>query len=227
MKIPKDLHPRLNVFTGSNENRKDLVLRAIYKEQVSGLGGGNAYFLDNDEKESYSREAENEFDVLSPSEIYINILLDLFDESPGEPWSIYIEDIESKLDVKQQRWLIKRIKNEYPHLKFFITTNSAVILSELELESVWIVDKDRQTYHPELCYGLDVLEITQSLLEDKGRNEEVSKELEEINRLIDIGKFNDARMKIKMLLKITGKIPSLIGANSCLTILEGDQEELL
>ena len=140
---------------------------------------------------------------------------------------ILIDEIELHLHPKWQRTIIPRLLEAFPNCQFIITSHSPQILGEIEdTDSIWILEEGEKPYHPKRAYGMESSELLREIMGAESRNVDVSRELEEIDRLIDDEKFEEARSAIKALSQKTGEIPEIVGANSYLTMMGQGHNEV-
>lgn len=139
---------------------------------------------------------------------------------------VLIDEIELHLHPKWQRMIIPQLLKTFPNCQFIVTSHSPQVLGEVSVESVWILKEGEAPRHPKYSYGLTSAEILDGEMGAASRNIDVTKELEDIDRLIDNEQFDEARASIKALAKITGHIPAIVGSNSYLTMMGQEQAEI-
>lgn len=140
---------------------------------------------------------------------------------------ILIDEIELHLHPKWQRTIISKLLEVFPHCQFIITSHSPQVLGEIEdANSIWILEEGEKPYHPSRAFGMESSELLREIMGAESRNADVSKELEEIDRLIDSNQFEEARSAIQTLSQKTGEIPAIIGANSYLTMMGQGHNEV-
>ncbi len=140
---------------------------------------------------------------------------------------VLIDEIELHLHPKWQRTIIPRLLEAFPNCQFIITSHSPQVLGEIEdTDSIWILEEGEKPYHPKRAYGMESSDLLREIMRADSRNVDVSKKLEEIDRLIDDEKFEEARSAIKALSQKTGEIPEIVGANSYLTMMGQEQAEM-
>lgn len=132
---------------------------------------------------------------------------------------ILIDEIELHLHPKWQRMIIPGLLKTFPNCQFLIASHSPQVLGEVQKESVWIIGEGEKPYHPPRSFGMESSELLRELMGAKSRNSEITELLENIDRLIDEEKFDDARNAIKTLAQKTGKIPEVFSANSQLIMM--------
>lgn len=140
---------------------------------------------------------------------------------------ILIDEIELHLHPKWQRMIVPRLLETFPNCQFIVTSHSPQVLGEIEdTHSIWILEEGKEPYHPQYAYGLTSSEALDCLMGAESRNTEVTTKLERIDRLIDDEDFDVARAAIRDLVKKTGKIPAIYGANSYLTMMGQEQVDI-
>ncbi len=139
---------------------------------------------------------------------------------------VMIDEIELHLHPKWQRRIIPKLLTTFPNCQFFITTHSPQVIGEVEAESIWILEQGEQPYHPERSYGMESSELLGEVMGAESANQEVVDTLSKIEALIDKEDYDNARKKITELAEKTGKIPSLIGINSLLTMYGEEQANI-
>ena len=140
---------------------------------------------------------------------------------------ILIDEIELHLHPKWQRMIIPGLLKTFPNCQFLVTSHSPQVLGEIEdTNYIWILEEEEEPYHPSCAYGMESSELLREVMGAESRNADVSKELEEIDRLIASENFEEARSAIQRLAKKTGEIPAIISANSYLTMMGQEQAEI-
>lgn len=129
---------------------------------------------------------------------------------------VLIDEIELHLHPKWQREIISKLLETFTGCQFIITTHSPQIIGEVQPDSIWILEAGEEPYHPKRSYGMDASELLEEVMGAPSVNNYVTKQLEEIEELIDSEEYDEAREKIKALAKNTGAIPSLVGINALL-----------
>ncbi len=139
---------------------------------------------------------------------------------------VLIDEIELHLHPKWQRQIIPQLLATFPNCQFIITTHSPQVIGEVKPESIWILEEGEHPYHPDRSFGMDSSELLEEIMGAKSSNESVTKKLSNIEVLIDSEKYEEARDKLTELAKETGKISSLIGLNSLLTMYGEEQANI-
>lgn len=137
---------------------------------------------------------------------------------------VLIDEIDLHLHPSLQALVVEGLTKAFPNLQFIITTHAPRVMSGLENSSkdqVVIIHKEsdglisRQSFQ---TFGLDVNSILE-LLGISIRDSGTQKELEELFQLVDDGKNEEARKKIKELRTRYGDtLPDITEAETLLTI---------
>ena len=130
---------------------------------------------------------------------------------------IFIEEIECHLEVYWQREIISLLLNQFPNCQFFISTNSPIILSEINAENIFEFYKEKDFIYinkPSISFGLTVDEILEINMKSTSRSKEIKNRLHEIYILVDEEKYEEALNLCNKLEKEIGNIPALIEIKS-------------
>jgi predicted ATP-binding protein involved in virulence len=138
---------------------------------------------------------------------------------------VLIDEIELHLHPAWQRSVIAGLEKTFPNCQFIITTHSPQVLGECRRECVILLKSDASrnivVSNPPLSWGMDSNLILETLMDAPSRNSEITKEINEIYRLIDKEDNVRAKGKIQALReRIGGDIPDLVGAETAMTWLE-------
>lgn len=139
---------------------------------------------------------------------------------------VLIDELELHLHPAWQSTLIENLLKTFPNCQFIVTTHSPLVLNNVSADKIWIMEEDCAPYHPARSYGMEVSEVLGEIMGTQSRPQAVTTALEDIDRLIDAEKFDEARAAIRKLASITGKIPAIYAANSYLTMMGGGQVDL-
>lgn len=137
---------------------------------------------------------------------------------------VLIDEIDLHLHPSLQAQVVQGLTQAFPNLQFIVTTHAPRVMSGLENTSkdqVMILRKEAEgtiSVQPFQTFGLDINSIF-ALLGISIRDTETQKEIEELFRLVDEGKNNEARTKIKELRHRYGdSIPDITEAETLLVI---------
>ncbi len=139
---------------------------------------------------------------------------------------VLIDELELHLHPVWQGSLIPRLLETFPNCQFIVTTHSPLILSGVQPDSIWVMQETDAPYHPERSYGMDASELLRELMGALSRPAAVSAALDNIDRLLDAYRYDEARKAIQALAAKTGNIPAICGANSYLTMMGEKQADI-
>lgn len=132
---------------------------------------------------------------------------------------VLIDELELHLHPAWQSSLLPRLLETFPNCQFIVTTNSPLVLSGVQPGSIWVMQETNAPYHPERSYGMDSSELLRELMGALSRPAAVSAALDNIDRLLDADKYDEARTAIQELAAKTGNIPAVYAANSYLAMM--------
>lgn len=139
---------------------------------------------------------------------------------------VLIDELEQHLHPVWQGSLIPGLLKTFPNCQFIVTTQSPLILSGVQPDSIWIMQETDAPYHPERSYGMDSSELLREVMGAPSRPADVTAALDNIDSLLDADRFDEARTAIQELAAKTGKIPAIYGANSYLTMMGEKQADI-
>ena len=130
---------------------------------------------------------------------------------------VLIDEIELHLHPQWQRGVIPRLTSTFPNCQFIVSTHSPQIVSDVEPESVYILQQTPQgitATHPQSSYGRDSNRILEDLMGVPERPQWSDDGLRDLFRLIDAGDLNGAReLKAELEHKIGLDEPEFAKAN--------------
>jgi predicted ATP-binding protein involved in virulence len=138
---------------------------------------------------------------------------------------VLIDELELHLHPSLHRHVICQLTQVFPNCQFILSTNSPLILGEVEGRCVRQLKYNStsdnvECFTPAQALGLDVNGILQSM-DATERNPETNVQLQAIAALIDEEKFAEAREQMGLLHKrLNGSIPELVGAETLILMLE-------
>lgn len=109
---------------------------------------------------------------------------------------VLIDEIELHLHPKWQREIIPALKRTFPNCQFIVTTHSPQVISEVQPESIYILEKTDDgiiARRPESSFGRDSNRILEDLMDTPARPQEIKESLLDLFRLIDQGNLDGAR----------------------------------
>jgi len=137
-----------------------------------------------------------------------------------------IDEIELHLHPSWQRMIVGKLCEIFPNCQFIITTHSPQTVGEVEARHLRVLTQNDngeiQITTPNQSLGLDSAEILEEIMGGvPRRNKEVTKKLEEIDKLIDRENFAQAKNKIEQLkTELNGSIPAIVKQEGLITMLE-------
>lgn len=118
---------------------------------------------------------------------------------------VLIDEIDLHLHPRWQRTVVKKLIETFPACQFIATTHSPQIIGEVQPESIILLESGRQPYRPDQSLGMDSNWILQMLMDTPERNEETTRQLEQISDLLEDGSYEEAAEAIEQL---RAQIPS-------------------
>lgn len=142
---------------------------------------------------------------------------------------VLIDEIDLHLHPAWQRLVIRQLPKVFPNCQFILSTHSPQILGEVEGKCIRLLRQDRTgyigCYTPKQALGLDSTAILQELMGTEERDTATKQQLDNISKLIDEEKFEQARTAIENLKnRLNGSIPEIVGAETLIAMLEDDLE---
>ncbi len=136
--------------------------------------------------------------------------------------TVIIDEIDEHLHPEIQVRILKALHETFPQLQFIVSTHAPLLISSVETNEENVVYKlefnDGVYSHRELnTYGLDASTIMVAYMGHTSRDLDVDKELKDLSRLIDDGKYPEARQKLNRMLGRPGS-----SANPELSRLESE-----
>ena len=129
---------------------------------------------------------------------------------------VLIDEIELHLHPAWQRHLVTVLKETFPNCQFLLSTHSPPVLSHLDRESIWILQRTRSglsAKRPDDAYGQTAGRILEDIMGVPARPQEIQDQLTSLFRAIEQERMTDAK---RLLSKMRGKIgtdPDLVKAN--------------
>ncbi len=142
---------------------------------------------------------------------------------------VLIDEIDLHLHPAWQRMILPKLTKTFPNCQFVVSTHSPQAVGEVPAEQLRLLMVDEQnrfSYEiPRQSLGLTTNEILAELMQTLTRNQEVEEQLDELSRLIDRERFDEARQEIDRLKKqLHGDIPDLVHARAVLDMLDVQRE---
>ena len=129
---------------------------------------------------------------------------------------VLIDEIDLHLHPGWQRSIIPALKETFPNCQFLLSTHSPQILSHLDRNSIWLLERSRSNIvakRPEDAYGQEANRILEDLMNVPARPQEIQKKLADLFLAIEKGRLKGAK---RLLNDIQGKIgtdPDLVKAS--------------
>lgn len=144
--------------------------------------------------------------------------------------SVIIDEIDMHLHPSLQAKVLKGLRNAFPNIQFIVSTHAPMVMTGVENNSDNIVYKlyfntEMEDYGntPISPYGLDMSTITENLLGQTPRDQEVEEKLNELFSLIDNDKLEDAKRVLNSLRDKFGEnLPELTRAENMLDFAQMD-----
>ncbi len=145
--------------------------------------------------------------------------------------TVLIDEIDMHLHPTLQAKVLKGLRNAFPMIQFIATTHAPMVMTSIENDTenvVYQLDYDCGKYniHEKQTYGMDASTITNVVLNQTPRAQEVDDQLERLFSLIDAGSEEAHVLLHDMQERFGGKLPELAEAEAMLnfSIAEDDEE---
>ncbi|MEB3283531.1 MAG: AAA family ATPase [Lyngbya sp.] len=130
---------------------------------------------------------------------------------------VLIDEIEQHLHPSWQRRILSLLTETFPNCQFIVTTHSPQIVSQVQPESIYILEKmgeDIIAKHPESSFGRDSNRILEDLMGVPERPLEIKEKLLELFRVINDGDLERAKaMQQEIAAEIGDDEPELVKAS--------------
>ena len=104
---------------------------------------------------------------------------------------VMIDEIEMHLHPAWQWTILKALKETFPHVQFFISTHSPVVLSSAEDATIYLMKTPTAVEEVENAYGYEINDILTYLQGSKYQPERVTSYIAEADRLFTNGSEED------------------------------------
>lgn len=118
---------------------------------------------------------------------------------------VLIDELDLHLHPRWQRTVVRKLTETFPNCQFIATTHSPQIIGEVAPENIILLEPGKQPYRPDQSLGMDSNWILQMLMDSPERNEETTRQLEQISDLLEDGSYEEAAEAIEQL---RAQIPS-------------------
>jgi predicted ATP-binding protein involved in virulence len=112
---------------------------------------------------------------------------------------VLIDEIDLHLHPQWQREVIPALTRTFPNCRFVVTTHSPQVLSNVNKENVAILENFGRVEETPFTYGKDSNSILYELMNVEERPAAVKAELDNLYRLVDAEKIEEARVEVKKL----------------------------
>ena len=110
---------------------------------------------------------------------------------------VLIDELELHLHPQWQRGIISKLLETFPNCQFIISTHSPQIISDVKPENIYVlksVDNKITSTHPHSSFGRDSNQILETIMGVSARPEMIKNQLNDLFRLIDEGKIEEAKV---------------------------------
>jgi predicted ATP-binding protein involved in virulence len=110
---------------------------------------------------------------------------------------VLIDELELHLHPQWQRGIISKLLETFPNCQFIISTHSPQIISDVKPENIYVlksVDNKITATHPHSSFGRDSNQILETVMGVSARPEMIKNQLNDLFRLIDEGKIEEAKV---------------------------------
>ncbi len=140
---------------------------------------------------------------------------DMSDPLEGEA-VVLIDEIDLHLHPGWQRSIIPALKEAFPNCQFLLSTHSPQILSHLDRNSIWLLERTKSgisAKQPEDAYGQEAGRILEDLMNVPARPQEIQKQLTDLFLAIGEGKMKKAKQLLSDIQDRIGTDPDLVKAD--------------
>jgi len=140
---------------------------------------------------------------------------------------VLIDEIELHLHPQWQRQIIPCLLHTFPNIQFIITTHSPQVLGNVDKEEVFILEDFKIVEKTPHTKGRDSNSVLYELLGVEERPKEYKDKLNQLYRLIDDEKFDEAKEILSELTEKFGEHDTeIVRANMHLNLAEEDMNEI-
>ncbi len=145
--------------------------------------------------------------------------------------TVLIDEIDMHLHPTLQARVLQGLHNAFPMIQFIVTTHAPMVMTSIENNAdniVYQLNYDNENYHIQerQTYGMDASTITDVILNQTPRAQEVDNQLGKLFDLIDSGSEEARTFLRDMQARFGDKLPELAEAEAMLdfSIVEDDEE---
>lgn len=145
--------------------------------------------------------------------------------------TVLIDEIDMHLHPTLQARVLQGLHNAFPMIQFIVTTHAPMVMTSIENNAdniVYQLNYDNGNYHIQEreTYGMDASTITDVILNQTPRAQEVDNQLGKLFDLIDSGSEEASTLLRDMQARFGDKLPELAEAEAMLDFsIEEDNEE--
>lgn len=128
---------------------------------------------------------------------------------------VLIDEIDLHLHPAWQRTLASTLETTFPNCQFLLSTHSPAILSHLDPNSIWILERTRcgiEAKRPSQAYGQSVDRVLEDIMNVPARPVEIQSELAKLFLVIEQGNLQEAMDILRELRGKIGADPDLVKA---------------
>ena len=128
---------------------------------------------------------------------------------------VLIDEIDLHLHPAWQRTLASTLEETFPNCQFLLSTHSPAILSHLDPNSIWILERANcgiEAKRPSQAYGQTVDRVLEDIMNVPARPAEIQSELANLFLLIEQGNLQEAMGILRELRGKIGTDPDLVKA---------------
>lgn len=138
---------------------------------------------------------------------------------------VLIDEIDLHLHPKWQRAVLPALRAAFPNLQFIATTHSPQVLGNLHRDSVVLLEDFRIVTDTPPTFGRDSTSILSDLMGLPERNEQAQALIDDVARLIDEERLDEALARLRDLEAWVGPHdPAVVQSRSTIAFLEHDEE---
>ena len=137
---------------------------------------------------------------------------------------VLIDEVDLHLHPAWQRHIATALEETFPNCQFLLSTHSPAILSHLEPNKIWILERSKggvKARRPEEAYGQSIDRIFEDIMDVSSRPIEVESQLSELFLAIEQGKLKKAKKLLKNMKIRIGRDPDLVRADVLIQRKEG------
>lgn len=121
---------------------------------------------------------------------------------------VLIDEIDLHLHPGWQRTICERLIEIFPKCQFIATTHSPQVYGEVPPRSIWIIENGKAT-HPDQSLGMDSNWVLENAMNVDARRRPDKERLQDVSRLIQDEKYDDATRAIAIIRRDLGNFADL------------------